>query len=262
MKDLIRIISVESEAEVLESLKHILENTMEGAQLLKNYSRPDNFLQDCKRGLHDFDLLFLNFEMFPFKGIELINEMKKNTPFPHFDIVFLTLNNNITLNTNQNPDVDYLNIPLIPEELQFFIKNWKRKRFLSKEPSQTQFPQEFVEKAKKATNQLAIPTLEGYEIIDIDQIIRCEADRNYTYIHQIGVKKPYLISKNLKDFEKALSPNGFLRIHNSHLINPIYIKKILKADGGLLQMVDSAKIRISRNKALAMEKLFINITRI
>jgi len=262
MKDLIRIISVENEVHVLDSLKYILENTMEGTQLIKNYSRPDSFLQDCKAGLHDFDLLFLDFEMFSFKGIELINEMKKNTPFPHFDIVFLTLNNNITLNTYQNYAVDYLQKPLMPEELQLCLKNWKRKKFPCLDPTPTQFPQEFVEEPKKARNQLAIPTLEGYEIIDIDQIIRCEADRNYTYIHVTGIRKPYLISKNLKELEKALSPNGFLRIHNSHLINPIYMKKILRADGGSIKMIDSAKIRISRNKAFTMENLLINITKI
>jgi two-component system LytT family response regulator len=109
---------------------------------------------------------------------------------------------------------------------------------------------------------LAIPTLEGYEIIDINQIIRCEADRNYTYVHVLGISKPYLISKNLKDLEKALSPNGFLRIHNSHLINPIYMKKILRVDGGLVQMIDRSKIKFSKNKGLTLEKLFINITKI
>lgn len=262
MKDLIRIVSVESEVRVLDSLKHILANTMEGAQLVKNYSRPDTFLQDCKAGMHDFDLLFLDYEMFSFKGIELINDIKQNSALPHFDIVFLTLNNNFNLNTFQNHAVDYLHKPLIPEELQYCLNNWKRKKFPCEDPTQTQFPQELVEKTEIASNQLAIPTLEGYEIIDIDQIIRCEADRNYTYIHVIGIRKPYLISKNLKDLERALNPNGFLRIHNSHLINPIYMKKILRADGGLIQMIDSSKIRISRNKALTMQELFINITKI
>lgn len=262
MKDHIRIVSVESEVHVLDSLKHILANTMEGAQLVKNYSRPDSFLQDCKAGMHDFDLLFLDYEMFSFKGIELINDIKQNSALPHFDIVFLTLNNNFTLNTFQNHAVDYLHKPLIPEELQYCLNNWKRKKFPCVDPTQTQFPQEFLDKPNKASNQLAIPTLEGYEIIDIDQIIRCEADRNYTYIHVIGIRKPYLISKNLKDLERALSPNGFLRIHNSHLINPIYMKKILRADGGFIQMIDSSKIRISRNKALTIEKLFSNITKI
>jgi two-component system LytT family response regulator len=262
MENLIRVISIENEVHVLDSLKYILENTMEDTQLIKNYSSPDSFLQDCKAGLDDFDLLFLDFEMFSFTGIELINEMKKITPFPHFDIVFLTFNSNITLNTYQKYAVDYLQKPLRPEELQLCLKNWKRKKFPCLDPTQTQFPQEVIEKPKKARGQLAIPTSEGYEIIDIDKIIRCEADRNYTYIHVSDIRNPYLISKNLKELEKALGPNGFLRIHNSHLINPIYMKKILRADGGTVIMIDNAKIRISRNKDFTIENLLTNITKI
>ncbi|MCL6261214.1 LytTR family DNA-binding domain-containing protein [Aquiflexum sp. TKW24L] len=262
MKDLIRIVSVESEVQTLNSLKHILENTMEGAQLVKNYSKPDSFLQDCRAGMRDFDLLFLDFDVLSFNGIKRINEIKKNHALPHFDIVFLTLNNNFTLNTFQHHAVDYLHKPLIPEDLQFCLKNWKRKKFPCVDPTQTQFPQEFLDQSDEVKNQLAIPTLEGYEIIDIDQIIRCEANRNYTNIHVMGISKPYLISKNLKDLETALSPNGFLRIHNSHLINPIYMKKFLRVDGGFVQMIDMSKIKMSKNKALTIEKLFNNITKI
>lgn len=262
MKDLIRIVSVESEVQTLDSLKHILENTVDDAQLIKNYSKPENFLQDCKPGMRDFDLLFLDFDVFSFHGIELINEIKKNSALPHFDIVFLTLNNDFTLNTFRSNAVDYLRKPLTPEDIQYCLKNWKRKKFPCVDPMQIQFSHESLEIRNKAKNQLAIPTLEGYEIVDIDQIIRCEADRNYTHIHVIGLIKPYLVSKNLKDLEKALSPYGFLRIHNSHLINPIYMKKILRTDGGFIQMVDRSKIRMSRNKGISMEKLFINIIKI
>jgi two-component system LytT family response regulator len=113
MKDLIRIVSVESEFQTLDSLKHILENTVKDAQLVKNYSRPDSFLQDCKAGLHDFDLLFLDIDVFPFNGLELINGIKKNSALPHFDIVFLTLNDNLTFNTFRHHAVDYLRKPLI-----------------------------------------------------------------------------------------------------------------------------------------------------
>ena len=109
---------------------------------------------------------------------------------------------------------------------------------------------------------MAIPTSEGYDIIEIDQIIRCEADRNYTFIHVIDIIKPYLVCKNLKELEKALSPNGFLRVHNSHLINPVYIKKILRADGGSIKMIDSTKIRVSKNKVFTIENLLISITKL
>ena len=78
MKDFIRIISIENEVHVLDSLKFILKNNIENTQFTKNYSQPDSFLQDWKAGLNDFDLLFFDLEMFSLKGEELINEVKKN----------------------------------------------------------------------------------------------------------------------------------------------------------------------------------------
>ncbi|MDX5477407.1 MAG: LytTR family transcriptional regulator, partial [Cyclobacteriaceae bacterium] len=109
---------------------------------------------------------------------------------------------------------------------------------------------------------LAVPTLDGYEIIDVDQIIRCEAERNYSHIYLSDQKKSLLVSKNLKELENALHSNGLLRIHHSHLINPIHLKKILKTDGGMVEMVDGTKIRITRNKNLILETIFSNISKI
>ena len=56
------------------------------------------------------------------------------------------------------------------------------------------------------------------------------------------------ISKTLKDFEELLSDHGFLRIHQSHLVNIAHIKSLQKSDGGYVQMVDESIVPISRSK--------------
>jgi len=262
MKDFIRIVSVDKEAHAWHTLQHIIENNIEDAQLVKSYSKPDSFLNDWREGMPDFDLLFLDFEISTLNGIDLIKKMKKISSRLHFDTVFLTSNDNFTLDTVRHHAVDCLHKPYKSEEIQFCLKKWKKTKSTCVDPLEIQFPQKSQENPKKARNQLAIPTLEGYEIIDIDQIIRCEAHRNYSYIYLIDGTHPFLISRNLKDLETALSSNGFLRIHNSHLINPIYVKKILRTDGGMIELIDHTKIRITKNKAITLEKLFINITKI
>nr|MBI1231121.1 response regulator [Cytophagales bacterium] len=262
MKDIIRIVSVNNEVHAWDTLQHIIENNIEGAHLVKSYSKPDSFLQEWKAGMHDFDLLFLDFEIYPLNGIDLIKKMKKISSRLHFDTVFLTSNDNFALEAVRNHAIDYLHKPYRSEEIQFCLKKWKKTKLPFVNPIENQLPQQSPEKPKKARNRLAIPTLEGYEIIEIDQIIRCEADRNYSYIYLIGVTQPLLISRNLKDLETALSSNGFLRIHNSHLINPIYIKKILRTDGGMIELIDHTKIMITKNKVMTVEELFNNITKL
>jgi two-component system, LytTR family, response regulator len=262
MKDIIRIIIVDDDSHTIKALQQILENNLKGVQLIKSYSRPDVFLKDWKIGMPDFDLLFVGVEMTPLNGMELVKEMKKVNFWLDFDIVFLTPNDDLALDDFRYHAIDYLHKPFNAEELQFCLSCWKRKKTPSFEPTQTLSSPQPTHHPDKARNQLAIPTKEGYEIIDIDQIIRCEADRNYTYIHLTGLKQPFLISKNLKDLENALSSHGFLRIHNSHLINPSYVKRILRTDGGMIEMCDNTKIRITKNKAMTVEKLFVNIIKI
>lgn len=110
--------------------------------------------------------------------------------------------------------------------------------------------------------RIAVPTLEGYEIFFVSKIIRCEADGNYSKIIYAENDFPIIVSRQLKCLETVLFKNGFLRIHHSHLINPLFIKKILKSDGGQVEMECGSKIRISKNKEEMMEILFNSIEKI
>lgn len=111
-------------------------------------------------------------------------------------------------------------------------------------------------------NRIAIPTMEGHEIFFVSKIIRCEANGNYTKITYTENESPTVVSRQLKCVENTLQKSGFIRIHHSHLINPFFIKKILKSEGGQVEMVDGTKIRISRNKEEMMELLFGSIEKI
>lgn len=110
--------------------------------------------------------------------------------------------------------------------------------------------------------RIAIPTLEGHEIFFVSKIIRCEADGNYSKIIYAENDFPIIVSRQLKCLESVLIKNGFLRIHHSHLINPFFVKKILKTDGGQVEMEDGTKIRISKNKDEMMQILFNSIEKI
>jgi two-component system LytT family response regulator len=112
------------------------------------------------------------------------------------------------------------------------------------------------------SDRIAIPTMEGYEIFFVSKIIRCEANGNYTKIIYAENEFPIIVSRQLKNMENILHKNGFLRIHHSHLINPFFIKKILKSEGGQVEMECGTKIRISKNKEEMLEILFDSIEKI
>ena len=85
------------------------------------------------------------------------------------------------------------------------------------------------------------------KFIYLDQIVRCMASNNYTFIFLANQEK-FLISKSLKDVENILPATMFCRIHNSHLVNLKYIRKLIKGDINLLVMNDNTELEVSRRK--------------
>jgi len=103
---------------------------------------------------------------------------------------------------------------------------------------------------------IAIPTLNGFEIIEIDTIIFCKADTSYTYIYTRNSE--ILVSKPLKFYDDLLSENNFYRIHNSHLINISHVKKYNKGKGGSVTMSNNITIDVSTRRKEAFVKLLTN----
>src|SRR5205085_10969104 len=89
--------------------------------------------------------------------------------------------------------------------------------------------------------------LHGLEMVDMNDIVRCSADRNYTEV-VLSNEKKLIISKNLKEVEDMLDNRIFFRVHQSHLINLNHIKRYIKGEGGQLIMSDSSSADVSRRK--------------
>ena len=85
------------------------------------------------------------------------------------------------------------------------------------------------------------------QFVKVNDIIRCKGENNYTQIF-LKEGKPVLVSKTLKDYEEILSEDGFLRIHQSHLINKHHVLSFEKRDGGYLKMADGSSVSISRQR--------------
>ncbi|RZK58106.1 MAG: LytTR family transcriptional regulator [Pedobacter sp.] len=107
---------------------------------------------------------------------------------------------------------------------------------------------------RKESSKIALPQQSEIRYVEIAEIIRCEADDNYTKFVLEG--ENILVSKSLKEYADQLKPKGFLRTHQSHLINPTYVKSWLKEDGGMLQLNNNDKIPVSKpNREMVKEAL-------
>jgi two-component system LytT family response regulator len=137
------------------------------------------------------------------------------------------------------------------------------KRAVQKAEDRVQVPipqqlQLLLEKLKQPTqpiSKIALPTIEGLQMIAIDNIIYCESDDNYTRIF-LKNKKKLLVTRSLKELEEMLESYSFLRIHRSYLANLNETEKYIKGEGGYLIMSDGSHIDVSKNrKELLLQKL-------
>lgn len=101
---------------------------------------------------------------------------------------------------------------------------------------------------RPSLKKVVVKTNESIYLIDLDDIIRCEADGNYTHFF-LKNKQKITVSKTLKEYEKLLNEqNYFFRLHNSHIINLNYMERFDKKDGGIVVMKDKSMIPVAIRK--------------
>lgn len=206
---------------------------VEGAKLLKT-TRPD--------------LLFLDIQMQDGSGFDLL-DILKDIPFK---IIFITASDAHAIKAFRYAAIDYLMKPVDPDELVSALKKFREQDV--NESEKYKLLNESLKNSSKPHQRLALHTQDKIHIVNINDIIRCESNVNYTEFHFSNAKK-LLVTKTLKDFDDLLSDQGFYRVHQSHLVNTKYIKEFVKSDGGYLMMTDGSSIPVSTRKRPEVMKM-------
>ncbi len=101
--------------------------------------------------------------------------------------------------------------------------------------------------------KLCIPSVKGFQVIDIQDIIYCEASSNYTNIH--FTNRPFICaSTSLHEYEQLLDDSNFARIHKSYLVNLEHVKEYLRGEGGFILLSNGKELEVSRRKKEAFFK--------
>lgn len=188
------------------------------------------------------DLLFLDIEMPNLNGFALLDKMRP----VDFDIIFTTAYDQYAIRAFEYSAINYLLKPITEKSIVQALSNWEKRRKKTSE-EQWELLRNGLSGTIKKVSKIALPTGVGYHIVEIDTIVRCESDNNYTFFYLKNENK-ILICKTLKEIEGMLRDYGFLRVHQSHLVNPRFVKAILKQDGGTVLMNDGKEVPVSRQK--------------
>lgn len=198
------------------------------------------------------DIVFLDIQMPDGTGFDVLKSVKNK----NFEVVFITAHEEFAIKAIKFSALDYLLKPIDPVELKLAVEKAIKAVDDKKEESQFEALQYNIQPNQK--RRLVLKTQESVHVIELDQIIRCEADRNYTSFFLLGGKK-ILVSKTLKEYETLLSSHNFLRIQQSHLINLDYVDRYDKGNGGSVVMKDGSEVPLSPAKREIFFKILENL---
>jgi two-component system LytT family response regulator len=191
--------------------------------------------------LHDRrpQLVFLDVEM-PFgNAFDVLDHCRDL----YFETIFATAYSEYSLRALNQSASYYLLKPVSIEELivavgkvQLHIQN---KELLNR----NKILLDNFHETRPGKRQIILPTLEGFEVVKMEQIIRLQGNGNFTDIY-LKDKTKKMVCRFLKHFEEIL-PAPFLRVHKSHIINVEYVKSYHKNSGGYVTLEDGNEIEIS-----------------
>ncbi|MEO9147356.1 MAG: LytTR family DNA-binding domain-containing protein [Ginsengibacter sp.] len=189
------------------------------------------------------DLIFLDIQMGTNSGFDLLTIL----PERNFEVIFVTAFDHYGIQAIKFSALDYLLKPVDIDELINAVDKAQKKIEQKKDNLQLDFLISHLKNPKDLNSKIALPQQQEIRYISIKDIVRCEAENTYTFFFlQNGDK--ILISKPLKEYDGLLQPYGFIRTHQTHLVNPLFVKSWLKEDGGSLLLENGCKIPVSRSK--------------
>jgi two-component system LytT family response regulator len=196
------------------------------------------------------DLVFLDIEL-PFgDSFDILDNIEEID----FHVIFITAHNQYALEAFKFSAIDYLLKPLKIKDLKSALDKFDK--HVSSKSENKEKVKVLINNLNNQIVKMVLPTINGFNVVEISSILRCEGDRNYTnFIFENGEK--ILVSKTMKEFEELLSNHGFFRVHQSYIINISHIKKYFRGQGGEIEMSDGKVLPVSRSKKDEFLKIFI-----
>jgi two-component system LytT family response regulator len=222
----------------LKSLLASLDDEIEILNVLPSIEKAVQWLEE-----NDFpDVIFMDIELSDGRCFEIFNRVKITAP-----VIFTTAYDQFALKAIKLNALDYLLKPIDKIELEEALAK------LDKIPKKEELPEyaallEYIANTaqQRKPRKLAIKDAGSTRFIEIDNILRLQADSNYTLVF-LTDKTKVVTTRTLKDYEDILIDSGFFRVHNAHLINMNCVEKFYK-DSCTIEMSDGSTIEVSRNK--------------
>ena len=199
------------------------------------------------------DLLFLDIMLGDGTGFDLLEIV----PNLQSKVIFATASDEHAIRAFRFAAIDYLLKPIDPEALKEAVSR-AREQLIHHPIESIDLLRETIRYPQTLPKRISLNTQEKIVVVEIDQIVRCEADGNNTLFLLASGEKVY-VTKTLKQFETLLREHPFVRVHQSHLVHLHHIQEYVRKDGGYLKMNNGDIVSVSVRKKAAIIKLLSNL---
>jgi two-component system LytT family response regulator len=237
---MINAIIVDDEPYCCEALAILLERYCPQVEIRGSYHSGSDAL-GAIRDLRP-QLLFLDIEMPRMNGFELLEKIKDLT----FELIFTTSYDQYAIKAIRFSALDYLLKPIDREELVRSVQKVEQ-RLQSPLPQQIDLLFQKLQSPAQLFSKIAIPTMEGLQMVAVDSIVHCTSDSNYTIL-TLKDQQRVIASRTLKEIEELLEDYSFARVHHSNVVNLNEVCKYIKGEGGYLVMSDGSSVNVSRSR--------------
>ncbi len=239
-KPAIKALIIDDEALSADMLAYLIEKNVPAITQLKRTTSAFEGLQLIES--FKPELLFLDIQMPFLSGFELLTKLPQHP----FSIIFTTAYNKYAINAIRFSALDYLLKPIDADELKQSIDRYLLQR--SEKIQLQELYRNFMDNLNRPGNnqyRLALHTHQGLKLVAPQDIIRCEANNNYT-VFFLADRSSITTSKTIKEYEEILSEYNFVRVHKSHLVNLSFVEILTPKNQLILH--DKTHIEVSRRR--------------
>ena len=233
---MVKVVIIDDEKSSRETIKFLLADYFPEVTVSAEAESVDDAVKIIEE--QNPELVVLDIEIKGGTGLHVLQRLKKRD----FKLIFITAFNDFAIKAIKFSAIDYILKPIN----EFEFKNGVERAILEigKISNSSQTDTLFANQESTKERKLVLRTSQEIHIVNISEIVHCVSDNAYTTF-RLNTGEKIVVSKGIGEYADLLAGFGFLRPHQSHLVNINYIKKLDKSDGGFLILKDKTQIPVS-----------------
>lgn len=249
---MIKAIIVEDELLNRDNLQQLLLKYCKDIMVIAIAASADEGIALIRK--HQPQLVFLDIQMPGKDGFQMLQQLNRDS----FEIIFVTAYSEYGIRAIKFSAIDYLLKPVDISDLKAAVNKAIKRIKEKQENKNLQNLLHYLQHNNKPDRRIAIASLKEIRLVSVKDILRCESENTYTFFYLTNGEK-ILSTTPIITYEELLHDYGFLRCHQTHLVNKSYVKSFLKTDGNSLLMQDNCIIPVSRQKKDMIKKKSIAV---